>query len=59
MSVIVGEDNFLWLVGLGDVIINDINCVVLVGECNIYDGFWSDIDEDLDKINVLVKWVNK
>ena len=59
MSATVGEDNFLRLVGLGDVTINDTNRVVLAGERNTYDGPWSDIDEDLDKTNVLAKWVNK
>ena len=59
ISATVGEDNFLRLVGLGDVTINDTNRVVLAGERNTYDGPWSDIDEDLDKTNVLAKWVNK
>lgn len=59
ISATVGEDNFLRLVGLGDVTINDTNHIVLAGERNTYDGPWSDIDEDLDKTNVLAKWVNK
>jgi outer membrane receptor for ferrienterochelin and colicin len=59
VSATVGEDNFLRIVGLGGVTINDTNRVVLAGEHNTYDGPWSDISEDLDKTNVLAKWVNK
>ena len=59
VSATVGKNNFLRIVGLGGVTINDTNRVVLAGEHNTYDGPWSDISEDLDKTNVLAKWVNK
>ena len=54
----LGQDNYQRIAAVKSVEAGAGN--LLVGlELNRYDGPWSDIDEDLDKLNLLIKYSNK
>ncbi len=54
----VGEYDFLRLVAL-DSIATENGEIAYALEVNRYDGPWSDIDEDLDKVNGLLKYTTE
>jgi len=54
-EITLGNDNFLRLVGLGSIKAGEGDILAAV-EYNQYDGPWKDINEDVDKTNVLLKY---
>jgi outer membrane cobalamin receptor len=55
LEATAGQNNFLRALGLGSVEAGAGDLAYAI-EANLYDGPWSDIDEDVDKINALVKY---
>lgn len=58
VSVTLGEDNYQRLVAL-DSVATDSGEWLWAIEANNYDGPWSDVSEDLGKVNVLLKHSQK
>ena len=56
VSLTLGENNFTRLMAMNTVEL-DKGHLLFAAENNRYDGPWSDIDEDLNKTNILAKWV--
>ncbi len=56
MSATLGENNYVRLMAMDSFAVSDKDTLFFAAERNTYDGPWTDIEEDLDKTNVLAKW---
>lgn len=56
VSATLGENNYVRFMAMDSVALSDKDNLFVAAERNTYDGPWTDIEEDLDKTNVLAKW---
>lgn len=54
VDITLGEDNYSRLLAMNSVE-SEFGTTLVALEANRYDGPWSDIDEDVDKLNLLLK----